>query len=37
MNAEESKGIVFERREEEIVDFSTPYSVPTVGRCEVLK
>ena len=38
MNTVKSKVMVFERREVEVVNFSTQYAVsePTVGRCDVL-
>ncbi len=38
MNAGKSKVMVFERREEEVVDFNTAYSVrlPAVARCRVM-
>ena len=38
MNAGKSKVMVFEGRETEVVDFSTPYRecVPAVERCEVV-
>ena len=36
VKAEKSKVMVFERREVEVVDFDTSYSVPVRRRCEVL-
>ena len=38
VNAVKSKMMVFERREQEVDNFSTPYkmSVPAIGRSEVL-
>ena len=38
VNAEKSKAMVFERREVEVLEFSTLYrvNVPVVKRCEVV-
>ncbi len=38
VNAGKSKVMVFERREEEVIDFNTAYRVrlPAVARCRIL-